>query len=73
MSKSQQERLISYLTSGKSINGMTSWDLLGIYRLAARIFELREMGHQIESRMMTGKNRYKETVRWKEYRLCRKK
>ena len=38
----QSERLKNYLEAGKKINQLTCWKELGIYRLAARINELKD-------------------------------
>lgn len=56
----------------KEHNGITSRDAfthLGIIRLSARIKELREMGYDISTIMVDGKNRYGEPVRYGLYKL----
>jgi hypothetical protein len=48
---------------------MLAWSQLGIYRLASRICDLRNSGHNIGKRMITITNRWGEEVRVAEYRL----
>ncbi len=67
--KTQNERLLKHLKSGKTIDGIRSWHLLGIYRLASRIHDLRTEGWNIKDQWVEGKNRYGEDTRWKEYYL----
>jgi hypothetical protein len=52
--------------------GITAWDALnklGIFRLGARILELRQMGHDIETIHETGQNRRGHRVRYARYVL----
>jgi len=71
--KSQNNRLLSLLKAGNSINPLEAWVNLGIYRLGARIFDLRQMGHDIRSRFISVQNRFGEPCRVKLYYLGRKK
>ena len=70
--KGSKPRIIEYM---KSHNGITSQDAfkhLGITRLSARIKELRELGYNISTIMIDGKNKYGEPVRYGLYRLVEK-
>jgi len=52
--------------------GLTAMDAvnkLGIYRLGARILDLRQAGHNIETVMEAGQNRYGHQVRYARYVL----
>ena len=60
---SQRERLLSHLQSGESLMRVEAWSRLGILEAPARISELRSMGHDITTEMMTVKNRFGENVR----------
>lgn len=42
---------------------------LGVMRLGARIWDLRNAGHKISRKMVSSKNRYGEVVSYAEYRL----
>ena len=66
---SQNDRLLRHLRAFGTIQPMTAWSQLGIYRLASRICELRKDGHNIEKRMVTLTNRWGEEVRVAEYKL----
>ena len=63
----QCERLLIHLKAGKTIDGIRSWQQLGIYRLASRVCDLRKSGWDVQSRWIKGTNRFKEKVQWKEY------
>ena len=43
----QVQRLRSYLLAHQKITPLEAWIKLGIYRLSARIYELRQMGYGI--------------------------
>jgi hypothetical protein len=68
-SKTQCERLLDYLTEHERINPLMAWRELGIYRLGARIFELKKDGHQITSRLIDVVNNLGEAARVAEYRM----
>jgi hypothetical protein len=46
---SQNKKLLSYLKNNGSIDPMQSLNELGIYRLAARIYDLRSKGNIIKT------------------------
>lgn len=45
--QSQNDKVLKHLKSGKTLSPLEALGIYGIYRLAARIFELREAGHEI--------------------------
>lgn len=45
--KSQNERIIKYLKTGKTLTPMNALNLFDCFRLAARISDLRRDGHTI--------------------------
>ena len=65
----QKTRLLAYLTGHKSITPMRAWRVLGIYRLAARIYDLRVDGHAIKENRVPVRNRFGEVARVSCYRL----
>ena len=65
----QNDKVIMYLQQFGSINPLQALGDLGIMRLASRISDLKSMGYGIEKRMVTGKNRYGESVSYAEYGL----
>ena len=67
--ESQNKRLLKYLQEGNKINPLKAWEILGIYRLSARIFDLAEQGNFISSNFIEVYNRFGEKTRVKEYYL----
>ena len=65
----QNDKVIMYLQQFGSINPLQALGDLSIMRLASRISGLKSMGYETEKRMVTGKNRYGESVSYAEYRL----
>jgi hypothetical protein len=57
----QAGRVLDWLQNRGDLDPMTAWNELGIYRLGARIFDLRKEGHAIERRMKDVSNRFGET------------
>ena len=52
------ERVLNYIKKYGSINQKQAIDYLGILRLSARIWDLRQQGNQILTEYITVKNRY---------------
>lgn len=65
----QTDRLLQYLKTHREIDPLTAWDELGIYRLGARIYDLREAGHPITSDRKLVDNRFGEECRVALYTL----
>ena len=70
--KTQKERVLNYMKRFGSISTWEAFRDLGITRVGARVFELKEDGYEIETGFETGKNRYGKTVRWANYTLKEK-
>jgi hypothetical protein len=51
---------MEYLRAHESIDPLTSWNELGIYRLSAVIYDLKKDGHKIETRRKAVTNRFGE-------------
>ena len=49
--QSQNDKILSHLKAGRSISPLEAMGVFGIYRLAARIFELRQDGHVIQKQI----------------------
>ena len=69
--QTQNERLLDYLERHTAITPMEAWVKLGIYRLGARIFELRRLGHSIRSDFKKVPNQFGEECRVANYKLER--
>lgn len=65
----QDQRLLDYLKLNKEIDPLQAWQELGIYRLAACIFNLRKQGHNIISNRKKVQNRFGENCNVARYRL----
>lgn len=65
----QCERVLKYMQDFGTINPMQAIADLGVYRLGARVYDLKKREYKIRRRMVTAKNRYGEPVRFAEYRL----
>lgn len=69
MMSRQCERVMDYLRSHYCITAREAMNDLGIYRLGARIWDLKKAGIPIQSGWMDVKNRYGETCRIRMYWL----
>jgi hypothetical protein len=65
----QQDRILEYLKEGKTLTRLNAWDQLGILEAPARISELRNKGHNIQTGFKTVLNRYGEKVKIAEWKL----
>ena len=65
----QTEKVLDYLERHGSITPQEAMKELGIMRLGARIYDLKEDGVKIITETETGKNRDGNTVRYARYRL----
>ncbi len=66
---SQLDRVLSHLKENKTISPLQAWRDLGIYRLSAVIFKLRQEGHKIETNLVEVVNRWGESAFIAEYSL----
>lgn len=66
---SQNGRIIDYLTRHGSITQLDAMRDLGIMRLGARVFDLKERGYNIQTVMVEDLNRFGELTRYARYYL----
>jgi hypothetical protein len=66
---SQIDRVLSHLKSKGKIQPLEAWRDLGIYRLSAVIYELRQEGHKIATKRVEVVNRFGESAFIAEYSL----
>ena len=71
MKKTQEQKVLKYLETHRGITQAQAIDKLGIYRLSARIYRLREAGYQIITNRKDVTNRFGETCHIAEYRLVK--
>jgi hypothetical protein len=65
----QMERVLSHLKTKGTIQPLEAWRDLGIYRLSAVIFDLRQEGHKIDTKRIEMVNRFGEPALIAEYSL----
>lgn len=65
----QSERVLKYIRDFGCITTWQAYQDLGVSRLSARIFELKEQGFEISKKCVTTKNRYGDKTHYYEYRL----
>ena len=65
----QCEAILAHLKSGKDLTPLQAFDEFLVFRLAARIEELRSQGHDIKTQMLTqnGKTFARYTLRSSNY------
>jgi len=51
--KSQNARIAANLSNGKKLTGLQALRLFGCFRLASRVWDLREQGLDIKSKFIT--------------------
>lgn len=49
---SQREKILKWLLSGKTLTSLQAILRFGCLRLPARIYEIRDMGHNVDSKMV---------------------
>ena len=64
---SQEKIVLWHMTKHKTITSMTAFELYGITRLSAKIYNLREEGHKIGMVWRESVNRYGHQCRFGEY------
>jgi len=65
----QKERLHEHLKT-RPITPLEAWAELGIYRLAARVYDLKRDGVEIDSKIVPVVNRYGEQFEVAQYSLA---
>lgn len=73
MKKSQCEKILKYMqTHKRGITPLTAMEKFGVMRLSGRIFDLKEDGYKIGTRIVEVKNRNGDICRVAEYSLLEK-
>lgn len=65
----QKKTVLDYIRESGSITPLDAFRDLGVTRLAAVIFELKEDGHDIHTERERGKNRFGQPTRYARYSL----
>ena len=61
--QTQNQRLLEHFKLHGSIDPLRAWEMLGIYRLAARVNDLRKLGENIITTPIKVHNRWGEDIR----------
>lgn len=69
--RTQAERVLEYIRNFGSITTFEEFTDLGVTRLSARIFELRDQGYNLETNYETRRNRYGEICTYARYKLVK--
>ena len=62
--KSQAEKILAHLKTGKTISPLEALERFGCFRLGGRIYDLKKQGHVIETKTVTKNGKH-----YAEYRL----
>ena len=65
----QRDMVAQYMEDFGSISSWDAFKDLGITRLSARIYELKERGYIISTEQKKAKNRYGKPVKYFKYRI----
>lgn len=65
----QMDRVLSHLKEKGTLQPLEAWRDLGIYRLSAVIYDLRQQGHKIGTKRVEVVNRFGEPALIAEYSL----
>lgn len=68
---SQNELILTHLRRHKGITSAEAMTLYSVYRLSARISDLREAGYNIITNDVQGKNKYGNNTRYAMYSLVK--
>lgn len=68
---SQKKMVLDYIRGFGSITPLDAFKDLGVTRLAAVIFKLKEDGHDIHTELEHSKNRYGQATRYARYSFGR--
>ena len=69
MAVTQCDRVLQFMKDNGSITSWEAFTELGVTRLSARIWELKQMGYRFSKRRMESINRYNEPVHYDRYTL----
>ena len=65
----QTEKILEHMKVYGSITQVEAYNRYAIFRLGARIYDLRRAGYGIRSESVKGTNRFGETMHYSRYRL----
>ena len=69
MKLNQKQKVLRHLKEVGAITPLDAMQDYSIFRLASRICELKDEGHNIKTEMISAKNKFKEKVTFAKYTL----
>ena len=69
MVKNQRQAVLQHLKTTGPLTSMEAFNLYGITRLSAIVFDLRKLGHTILTIECAGKTRYGNACMYAKYKL----
>ncbi len=66
----QTNAILAHLKAGGSITSMEAYEIYGITRLSAKIFDIKKSGYNVQFRKHKVTNRFGNTSYYKEYYLA---
>jgi hypothetical protein len=55
--KSQNEEILRYLQSGKTLTPLEALEQFGCFRLGGRIYDLKKQGHKIQTTIVASRGK----------------
>lgn len=68
----QREKILQYMVAYGAITPIDAMREFGCMRLATRIFELKQAGHNITTTIESAKNKFGDTVHYARYTLIKR-
>lgn len=65
--RGQRQAVLNWFKENRTLTSMEAFEHLGVTRLAAVVHDFRRMGHDIETHIIVGKNRFGEHCEYAEY------
>lgn len=65
----QCDRIVDYIKEHGSITAAEAYEHLNILRLAARISEIKDAGHNVSMELVHGKTKDGQPAQWAKYRI----
>ena len=57
---SQKSAILAYLQSGRTLSPIEALNMFGCFRLGARVYDLKQEGHNIQMKLSRGDKKYAE-------------
>lgn len=68
--RGQRNAILNHLQEHGSITSKEAFELYGATRLSAIVYDLRSMGHGIQTLMIDGQTRFGDSCKYAKYVYC---